>query len=59
MRSVQALESKLSSGEREKILEAIEAAKKVRGDGGLEDLRGRLSDMEKAAAIIGQAMLRP
>jgi len=59
MRSVQALESKLSSGEREKILEAIEAAKKVRGDGGLEDLKGRLSDMEKAAAIIGQAMLRP
>jgi molecular chaperone DnaK len=59
MRSVQALENKLSSGEREKILEAIEAAKKAKGDGGLEDLKGRLSDMEKAAAIIGQAMLRP
>ena len=25
----------------------------------LDDLRGRLADMEKAAAIIGQAMLRP
>jgi molecular chaperone DnaK len=59
MRSVQALESKLSSDEREKILEAIEAAKKARGDGGLEDLKGRLSEMEKAAALIGQAMLRP
>jgi molecular chaperone DnaK len=59
MRSVQALEGKLTSDEQHRILEAIEKAKKARTDSALDELRGRLLDMEKAAAIIGQAMLRP
>ena len=59
MRSVQALEGKLTGEEQDRILQAIEKAKKARADAGLDDLRGRLADMEKAAAIIGQAMLRP
>jgi molecular chaperone DnaK len=59
MRSVQALEGKLTADEQMRILDAIEKAKKARADAALGDLRGRLADMEKAAAIIGQAMLRP
>jgi molecular chaperone DnaK len=59
MRSVQALEGKLTADEQQRILDAIERAKKARADGGLDELKGRLSDMEKAAGIIGQAMLRP
>jgi molecular chaperone DnaK len=59
MRSVQALEGKLTGDEQSRILQAIEKAKKARTEAGLDDLRGRLADMEKAAAIIGQAMLRP
>jgi molecular chaperone DnaK len=59
MRSVQALEGKLTADEQGRILEAIEKAKKARADAALGDLRGRLADMERAAAIIGQAMLRP
>jgi molecular chaperone DnaK len=59
MRSVQALEGKLTPDEQRRILEAIEKAKKARADGGLDELKGRLSEMEKAAGIIGQAMLRP
>jgi molecular chaperone DnaK len=61
MRSVQALEGKLSAEEQQRILDAIEAAKKVkaRPDATLDDLKKALGDMEKAAGIIGQAMLRP
>jgi molecular chaperone DnaK len=59
MRSVQALEGKLTPDEQQRILDAIERAKKARAESGLDELRGRLSDMEKAAGIIGQAMLRP
>jgi molecular chaperone DnaK len=59
MRSVQALEGKLTGDEQTRILQAIEKAKKARSEAGIDDLRGRLADMEKAAAIIGQAMLRP
>ncbi len=59
MRSVQALEGKLTADEQQRILDAIEHAKKARAESGLDELRGRLSDMEKAAGIIGQAMLRP
>ena len=59
MRSVQALEGKLTADEQQRILDAIERAKKARADGGLDELRGRLADMERAAGIIGQAMLRP
>jgi molecular chaperone DnaK len=59
MRSVQALEGKLTAEEQHRILDSIEKAKKARADGGLDELRGRLADMEKAAGIIGQAMLRP
>jgi molecular chaperone DnaK len=59
MRSVQALEGKLTPDEQERILEAIDKAKKARSSGQMDDLKGRLADMEKAAGIIGQAMLRP
>jgi molecular chaperone DnaK len=61
MRSVQALEGKLSAEEQQRILDAIEAAKKAkaRPDATLDDLKKALADMEKAAGIIGQAMLRP
>ena len=59
MRSVQALEGKLTADEQERILAAMERAKKARGDGDLDELKARLVDMEKAATLIGQAMLRP
>ncbi len=63
MRSVQALEGKLEAAEQEEILQSIESAKKAldgakKGNGDPEDLKVRLSDMEKAATIIGKAMLR-
>jgi molecular chaperone DnaK (HSP70) len=59
MRSVQALEGKLTPDEQQRILDSIERAKKARSDGNLDQLRERLSEMEKAAGIIGTAMLRP
>jgi molecular chaperone DnaK len=60
MRSVQALEGKLTSEEQARILEAMEKAKKARAaEAGLDELRSRLQEMEKAASLIGQAMLRP
>jgi molecular chaperone DnaK len=59
MRSVQALEGKLTSDEQQKILAAMEKAKKARSDGDLSELKARLADMERAASLIGQAMLRP
>ena len=59
MRSVQALEGKLTADEQERILAAMERAKKARSDGDLDELKARLVEMEKAATIIGQAMLRP
>ena len=59
MRSVQALEDKLTPDEQERIMAAIERAKKAQPDVGLEELKARLVEMEKAATIIGQAMLRP
>ncbi|HET9317246.1 MAG TPA: molecular chaperone DnaK, partial [Vicinamibacteria bacterium] len=59
MRSVQALEGKLTSDEQERILEAMERAKKARIEPNLDELKARLAEMEKAASLIGQAMLRP
>ncbi len=59
MRSVQALEGKLTADEQGRIIEAMEKAKKARTDGDLDQLKERLADMEKAASLIGQAMLRP
>ncbi len=59
MRSVQALEGKLTADEQGRIIEAMERAKKARTDGDLDQLKERLADMEKAASLIGQAMLRP
>jgi molecular chaperone DnaK len=59
MRSVQALEGKLTPDEQGRILAAMERAKKARGDGDLEELKARLVEMERAATLIGQAMLRP
>ncbi len=57
MRSVQALESKLTPEEQEQILEAMEKAKKAEG-ADIDELKARLADMERAASLIGQAMLR-
>jgi molecular chaperone DnaK len=59
MRSVQALEGKLTAEEHERILTAMERAKKLPPTAGIDDLRARLAEMEKAATLIGQAMLRP
>jgi molecular chaperone DnaK len=60
MRSVQALEGKLTKEENERILAAMESAKKAKQNGApLDELKDRLVDMEKAATLIGQAMLRP
>jgi molecular chaperone DnaK len=59
MRSVQALEGKLTSDEQSRILAAMERAKKARPDSALDDLKSRLAEMERAASLIGQAMLRP
>ncbi len=59
MRSVQALEGKLTSDEQSRILAAMERAKKARTEADIEELKTRLAEMEKAASLIGQAMLRP
>ena len=59
MRSVQALEGKLSTEEQDRILAAMERAKKAPGHADLDELKARLAEMEKAASLIGQAMLRP
>jgi molecular chaperone DnaK len=60
MRSVQALEGKLTSDEQSRILDALEKAKRSKDSSqDLSELKSRLSDMERAASIIGQAMLRP
>ena len=59
MRSVQALEGKLSADEQDRILAAMERAKKAHGRADMEELKARLAEMEKAASLIGQAMLRP
>ncbi len=59
MRSVQALEGKLTADEQSRILAAMERAKKARTEADLEELKSRLAEMEKAASLIGQAMLRP
>jgi len=59
MRSVQALEGKLTAEEQERILSAMDKAKKARSEGDVGELKARLADMERAASLIGQAMLRP
>jgi molecular chaperone DnaK len=59
MRSVQALEGKLTADEQERILSAMEKARKARTEANLDELKSRLLEMEKAASLIGQAMLRP
>jgi molecular chaperone DnaK len=59
MRSVQALEGKLTPVEQERIVSAMERAKKARAEADLEELKARLAEMERAASLIGQAMLRP
>jgi molecular chaperone DnaK len=59
MRSVQALEAKLTDDEQKRILDAMEKAKAARSAGDVGVLKERLADMEKAASLIGQAMLRP
>ena len=59
MRSVQALEGKLTADEQGRILAAMERAKKARTEADIDELKTRLAEMEKAASLIGQAMLRP
>jgi len=59
MRSVQALEGKLTADEQSRILAAMVRAKKARAEADIEELKTRLAEMEKAASLIGQAMLRP
>ncbi len=59
MRSVQALEGKLTADEQSRILDAMERAKHARSGGDLGELKARLAEMERAASLIGQAMLRP
>jgi molecular chaperone DnaK len=59
MRSVQALEGKLTADEQDRILAAMERAKRARTEAGIDELKSRLAEMEKAASLIGQAMLRP
>jgi molecular chaperone DnaK len=59
LRSVQALEGKLTPDEQERVLAAMERAKRAKGDGDIGELKARLAEMEKAATIIGQALLRP
>ncbi|MBN2370896.1 MAG: molecular chaperone DnaK [Vicinamibacteria bacterium] len=60
MRSVQALEDKLTAEEQERIMSTVERAKKSHAaNAPIQDLKERLDEMEKAASLIGQAMLRP
>ena len=59
MRSIQALEGKLTTEEQARIVEAMDRAKKAREQSDLGELKSRLAEMEKAASLIGQAMLRP
>jgi molecular chaperone DnaK len=59
MRSVQALEGKLTADEQDRILAAMERAKRARTEADIDELKSRLAEMEKAASLIGQAMLRP
>jgi molecular chaperone DnaK len=59
MRAVQALQGQLTPEEQQTIRDSIEGAKKARGGGSLEELKDVIAEMEKAAGIIGQAMLRP
>jgi molecular chaperone DnaK len=58
MRAVQALQGQLTPEEQQKILDSIERAKRAHGGGSLEELKGVIAEMETAAGIIGQAMLR-
>src|SRR5262249_12134284 len=58
MRSLQALGGKLTSDELRRIVEAVERAKKAKARNDLNELKASLRDMEKAATLIGQAMLR-
>jgi hypothetical protein len=45
--------------EQERIISAMERAKKARAEADIEELKARLAEMERAASLIGQAMLRP
>jgi hypothetical protein len=62
VRSVQALEGKLTVEESTQILVTIEGTKEARRmalDSAVVSLRAALGRLDKAAALIGQAMLRP
>jgi molecular chaperone DnaK len=59
MRAVQALEARLTVAEQERILTALQRAKKARKGRDLARLKASLIDLERAATLIGQAMRRP
>jgi molecular chaperone DnaK len=59
MRAAQAVQGQLTPEEQQTIRDSIEGAKKARGGGSLDELKGVIAEMEKAVGIIGQAMLRP
>jgi len=58
-RAVKVLEDKLTPDEQQRIADWIQRAKAARSGANLDDLKARLAEMEKAAGIIGQAVLRP
>jgi hypothetical protein len=58
IRSIQALESMLTPAQQEQILGSIEQAKVARRKGDLKQLEASLDSMERAAGVIGEAMLR-
>jgi molecular chaperone DnaK len=59
IRAARALEGKLAVSERAQILSAAERAKAALAGGGLDELQARLVELERAAGVIGRAMLRP
>lgn len=58
VRSVQALRAKLTAGEQAEISAAVERANMALKAGVLDPLQISLGEMERAAGIIGVAMLR-
>ena len=56
---MQALEHQLTRAEADSILDALARAKQARVQARIEALRTSLSELEKVAGLVGQAMLRP
>jgi len=58
VRSIQAHGDKLTGDEQQLILKKVERTRKAIADGDFEELKTCLMEMEIAAMIIGEAMLR-